>query len=314
MKCHLVVAFFLFASFSCFSQSFSTKSYPVGSEPAQIITADFNGDHIPDIATANSASFTVSILINNGDGTFRPQLEFATGPRPLGLVAVDWNKDGKMDLVVVSAEADPEHKVSILLGNGDGTFQPHQDIPGAPNAVTIAVGDFNHDGNPDIATGENLLGNDVYVSLGNGKAECWRRRSRATLVSTPNRPLITLFVSRKLSWPTSIVTAKMIFTTSSAAAPLQMGRSCWEHSACSLAMATAHLPTALHPDLSFNQTISSRLMSIRMGLPTRSFPSYAARNLCLDAGVFINNGDGLFVEAPVECWHCSPGSGCGRCI
>src|ERR1700743_3024207 len=169
MKCHLVVTFCLFASLSCFSQSFSTKSYPVGSEPAQIITADFNGDHIPDIATATSASFTVSILINNGDGTFRPQLEFATGPRPLGLAAMDWNKDGKMDLVVVSAEAAPEHKRGILMVNGDGTFQPRQYIPGAPNAIMIAAGDFNHDGNPDIATGENLLGNDVYVSLGNGK-------------------------------------------------------------------------------------------------------------------------------------------------
>ncbi|HEY1528581.1 MAG TPA: VCBS repeat-containing protein, partial [Candidatus Angelobacter sp.] len=68
----------------------------------QLITADFNGDHIPDLATANFASNTVSILINNGDGTFRPQLQFATGQSPIGIAAVDWNKDGKMDLVVVN--------------------------------------------------------------------------------------------------------------------------------------------------------------------------------------------------------------------
>jgi hypothetical protein len=169
MKRLALTAICLFASLASFSQSFSTKSYPVGAGPAQLIVADFNGDHIPDLATVNLSANTVSILINNGDGTFRPQLEFATGPAPLALAAVDWNKDGKMDLAVVSTGADTAHKVSILLGNGDGTFQAHRDIPGAPNAGTIAVGDFNHDGNPDIATGTNFPENAVYVSLGDGK-------------------------------------------------------------------------------------------------------------------------------------------------
>ena len=169
MKSLPVSAFCFFASLTCFSQSFSTKSYPVGAGPAQLIVADFNGDHIPDLATVNSSANTVSILINNGDGTFRPQMEFATGPGPIGLAAVDWNKDGKMDLVVANNGADAAHSVSILLGNGDGTFQPHHDIAGAPNANSIAVGDYNRDGNPDIATSSNSPVNAVYVNLGNGK-------------------------------------------------------------------------------------------------------------------------------------------------
>jgi hypothetical protein len=168
MKRLFAAAFCFFVSLTCFSQSFSTQSYPVGAGPAQLIVADFNGDHIPDLATVNTSANTVSILINNGDGTFRPQLEFATGPAPVGLAAVDWNKDGKMDLVVANSAADAAHSVSILLGNGDGTFQPHHDIPGAPNANSIAVGDFNRDGNPDIATSSNAPVNAVYVSLGNG--------------------------------------------------------------------------------------------------------------------------------------------------
>jgi hypothetical protein len=158
----------LFVAQIGFSQSFFTQSYPVGAGPAQVIVADFNGDHIPDLATANNLSNTVSILINNGDGTFRPAMEFATGPAPVGLAAVDWNKDGKMDLVVVNSGADAAHSVSILLGNGDGTFKPHHDIPGAPNGNSIAAGDFNRDGNPDIATSSNSPINAVYVSLGNG--------------------------------------------------------------------------------------------------------------------------------------------------
>jgi hypothetical protein len=137
----------------------------------QIIVADFNGDHIPDIATVNGDTNTVSILINNGDGTFRPHLDFATGPGPSGLAAVDWNNDGKTDLVVSNGGADAAHSVSILLGNGDGTFQPHHDIAGAPNANSIAVGDFNRDGNPDIATSSNSPVNAVYVSLAMAKAE-----------------------------------------------------------------------------------------------------------------------------------------------
>jgi hypothetical protein len=169
MKYLFVSAFFLFGSLTCFSQSFNTQSYPIGGSVGQIIVADFNGDHIPDIATVNGDTNTVSILINNGDGTFRPHLDFATGPGPNGLGAVDWNKDGKMDLAVSNGGADAAHNVSILMGNGDGTFQPHHDIAGAPNANSIATGDFNGDGNPDIATSSNSPVNAVHVSLGNGR-------------------------------------------------------------------------------------------------------------------------------------------------
>ncbi|HET9365064.1 MAG TPA: VCBS repeat-containing protein, partial [Candidatus Angelobacter sp.] len=167
MKHLLVIVFSFSFSIVCFSQSFNTQSYSIGGTAGQIIVADFNGDHIPDIATVNGD--TVSILINKGDGTFRPHLDFATGPGSNGLAAVDWNKDGKMDLVVSNGGADAAHSVSILLGNGDGTFQPHHDIAGAPNATSISVGDFNRDGNPDIATSSNTPVNAVYVSLGNGK-------------------------------------------------------------------------------------------------------------------------------------------------
>lgn len=165
---HRFLATLLLLSSCALGQSFTTQAYPIGAGANQIIQADFNGDHIPDLATVNTSSNTVSILINNGDGTFRAHTEYATGPAPVGLAAVDWNKDGKMDLVVVNSGADAAHSVSILIGNGDGTFQPHRDIPGAPNANSIAVGDFNHDGNPDIATSSNSPVNAVYVSLGNG--------------------------------------------------------------------------------------------------------------------------------------------------
>jgi hypothetical protein len=169
MKRLLLIAFCLFIPLAFSGQSFTTQSYSVASGPAQLIVADFNGDHIPDLATVNNSSNSVSILINRGNGAFQPHVDFATGPSPVALAAVDWNKDGKMDLVVVNSGADATHNISILIGNGNGTFQSHHDIAGAPNANSIATGDFNHDGNPDIATSSNSPINAVYVSLGDGK-------------------------------------------------------------------------------------------------------------------------------------------------
>jgi len=200
MKRLFAAAFCFFISLTCFSQSFSTKSYPVGAGPAQLIVADFNGDHIPDLATVNTSANTVSILLNKGDGTFRPQLEFATGPAPVGLAAMDWNKDGKMDLVVVNSGADAAHSISILIGNGDGTFQPHHDIPGAPNGNSIAVGDFNHDGNPDIATSSNNPVNAVYVSLGNGHGGVVSQKVTTGFGATTTDPSASPFLLLKIAW------------------------------------------------------------------------------------------------------------------
>jgi hypothetical protein len=200
MKRFLVSFLFLFLPLTCSSQSFFTQSIPVGVGPVQLVVADFNGDHIPDLATANSGSNTVSILINKGDGTFHPPLEFATGPGPVGLAAVDWNKDGKMDLVVVNNGADAAHSVSILIGNGDGTFQPHHDIPGAPNGNSIAVGDFNHDGNPDIATASNSPVNAVYVSLGNGHGGVSAQKVTTGFGAVAPDPGANPFLLLKIAW------------------------------------------------------------------------------------------------------------------
>jgi hypothetical protein len=200
MKRLFATAFCFFASLTSLSQSFNTQSYPVGAGPAQLIVADFNGDHIPDIATVNASANTVSILINKGDGTFRPQLEFATGPAPVGLAAVDWNKDGKMDLVVANSAADAAHSVSILLGNGDGTFQPHHDMAGAPNANSIAAGDFNRDGNPDIATSSNTPVNAVYVSLGDGHGGVSAQKVTTGFGANTTDPGANPFLLLKIAW------------------------------------------------------------------------------------------------------------------
>ena len=89
------------------------------------MVADFNGDGIPDIAAGDYDGNTVSILLGNGDGTFRPHVEYATGTGPWALTAGDFNNDGRLDLASVNNTG---NTVSILLGNSDGTFQPRADI------------------------------------------------------------------------------------------------------------------------------------------------------------------------------------------
>jgi hypothetical protein len=194
----LVVAALLLLPLTSFSQSFTTQGYPAGAGVNQLIQADFNGDHIPDLATVNNSSNTVSILINNGDGTFRAHTEYATGAGPVALAAVDLNKDGKMDLVVACTQVDAAHSISILLGNGDGTFQAHRDISGGPFPNSITVGDFNHDGNPDIATSNFSPVNAVTVNLGDGKGGVLAQKTTtgfgATAAAGENQYTVTKIV------------------------------------------------------------------------------------------------------------------------
>ena len=96
-------------------------NYAVGSTPEAIAIADFNKDGRPDLAVANFGGNNVSILIGNGDGTFRSTTAFHTGSRPLSVIAADFNHDGNMDLAL--ADNTSSGTVSVLLGTGTGSFQ-----------------------------------------------------------------------------------------------------------------------------------------------------------------------------------------------
>ncbi|MFC5865069.1 FG-GAP-like repeat-containing protein [Acidicapsa dinghuensis] len=134
----------------------------------QIITGEFNGDGIPDLAVIDTQNAVVDILRGNGDGTFTAQ---ATLPPisdvPTRIATGDFNGDGKADLAV----SESGDTIAILTGNGDGTFAAagivHSGSPGSP----VAVADFNGDGKVDLAVatgGSGGVAETVTILTGNG--------------------------------------------------------------------------------------------------------------------------------------------------
>ena len=131
------------------------------------MTADINHDSHTDIITADYTSNDISVLLGNGDGTFETARSFPAGSSPTALVVGDWNGDGRLDVAVVDAGADPG--VTILFGNGDGTFYsgPNDFYPVQSGTTAIAEGDFNGDGALDLAVADQNS-SDVSILLGNG--------------------------------------------------------------------------------------------------------------------------------------------------
>src|SRR3984893_9061900 len=144
----------------------AAKSYPVGTSPAGIVVGDFNGDGKPDIAVANTGSSNVSILLGNGDGTFQPAVNYSAGNSPSAIAVGDFNGDGKMDLAAFQPGANGvAGGVSVLLGNGDGTFQAPKTLALSQNASVMAVADFNLDKKSDLAVSDPT---NLYIYIGNG--------------------------------------------------------------------------------------------------------------------------------------------------
>jgi hypothetical protein len=135
--------------------------YRAGSGPRAIAVADVSGDGRLDLVTANTNVdvYTLSVLINRGDGTFRAKRDYRAGNGPFSIAIGDVNGDGSRDLAaaVVSGNG-----VSVLINTGNGTFLPRRDYRTGREPWSVAIADLTGDGMRDLATA-NSVANSVSV-------------------------------------------------------------------------------------------------------------------------------------------------------
>jgi hypothetical protein len=151
------------------------QSYSVGLNSVAAVASDFNGDSYTDLAVANfgdpavSDNGNISILLGNGDGTFRSASNFVAVKNCNDLLAEDFDRDGKIDLAIVRP-GDPavndNGDITIFIGNGDGTFRKGEILTTSTNFISVVAADFNLDQSPDLAISQT--DNSVSVLMGKG--------------------------------------------------------------------------------------------------------------------------------------------------
>jgi FG-GAP-like repeat len=146
---------------------FIRQDFGVGVGAISVTVGDFNGDGHQDLATANRDANSVSILLGQGDGTFQAAPDVGVGRPHFGVTVGDFNGDGHQDLATTNIGPNLPNSVSILLGQGDGTFQAAPDIEVGADPRSVIVGDFNGNGHEDLAVA-NLFSNSVSILLGQG--------------------------------------------------------------------------------------------------------------------------------------------------
>ncbi|HEV2378441.1 MAG TPA: alkaline phosphatase family protein [Terriglobia bacterium] len=146
--------------------NFSNSTLTTGKVPQAIVYGDFNGDGNLDLAVSNNTDNTISVFLSKGNGSFNSGITTAVGSGPTALAVGDFNADGKLDLAV--ANGTDSSTVSILLGNGDGTFTLKSTLSmETAEPVWVSTADFNADGKLDLLV-VSETDDTLSVFLGNG--------------------------------------------------------------------------------------------------------------------------------------------------
>lgn len=163
------------------AQSFGTGVIPASEAESylqRLTLGDIDGDGNVDLLTPDSQSSSIALFLGNGDGSFGSRLSTPTSTAPTALVSGDINGDGQLDLVSVNGASNGgggygsdaingTASLSILIGNGDGSFTTATELQANRTPETIQLADLNGDGQLDILTG-NGFDSTLSVWVGNG--------------------------------------------------------------------------------------------------------------------------------------------------
>lgn len=155
------------AASQCSPQGFRVSTVDANASPRGVAVVDFNRDGLDDVAVVDSINGNVTILLGRRDKSFVAPRNYPVTSVPYSVatavLTADFNGDGKLDLVVTTSY----HSISVLMGNGDGTFQNEKEYDVVQSVSAVALGDFNRDGKMDLAlAGDDATG--VVILLGNG--------------------------------------------------------------------------------------------------------------------------------------------------
>lgn len=164
------VAVFLGRGNDRFSAPVANYRADVSGTAQAVAVGDVNGDGKPDLVVANGTSNDVTVLLGNGDGTFKGKTlsgsgtdatNYPVGANPVFVSITDVDGDGKPDIVTANYA---DSTISVLLGNGDGTFQSERPFVVGTGADCIAVADVDGDGKPDLLVLDSVLDSIVVLS------------------------------------------------------------------------------------------------------------------------------------------------------
>jgi hypothetical protein len=165
--------------------NFTLASTPAtGNNPVSLYSADLNGDGKADLLSTDAFGNSITVLLGNGDGTFRAVARPQAAGYPDSVAIADFNSDGKLDLAVTSYY---NGTVTVMSGNGDGTFGSGTTYTVGADARQAITGDFNGDGIVDLAISKD---SSIQILLGNGDGTFTTGANVAT-TGSPNYQLAT---------------------------------------------------------------------------------------------------------------------------